>query len=68
MKISNSFTWMEILTVQKFPSCVKELMKGRKGRDCCETIITEFGSKAEELFKAKGYLLAPKVLWSETEG
>lgn len=43
-------------------------MKGRKGRDCCETIITEFGSKAEELFKAKGYLLAPKVLWSETEG
>ena len=52
----------------KFPSCVKELMKGRKGRDCCETIITEFGSKAEELFKAKGYLLAPKVLWSETEG
>ena len=43
-------------------------MNGRKGRKCRESIITDFGPKAEDLFKAKGYLLAPKVIWSETEG
>lgn len=54
--------------ISKFPLCVKKLMNGRKGRKCCESIITDFGPKAEDLFKAKGYLLAPKVIWSETEG
>ena len=53
----------------KFLSCVKELMKSRKGRACCETIITDFGPNAEELFKANGYThVTYNVVFENGEG
>ena len=52
----------------KFPAEVKKILSEGKGHDCSETVITEFGLKAENLFKQKGFLFAPKVTWKESEG
>lgn len=52
----------------RFPAKLKKIIAGGKGHDCCETIITEFGPKSEELFKERGFLFAPKVTWEESEG
>ncbi len=52
----------------KFPAEVKQIISGCKGYDCSETVKTDFGLKAENLFKQKGFLFAPKVTWKESEG
>ena len=52
----------------KFPAEVKKILMEGKGHDCCETVITEFGPKSENIFKQRGFLFAPKVTWQESEG
>ena len=52
----------------QFPASVKNIIANGHGHDCSEAVITAFGYKIEELFKKNGYLLAPNVVFEESEG